>query len=159
MLAASMFSHAEIRPGEDGIICLELLDTIVSEGRREEILHYMDEVFCQRFQMDVSFNISYRENDESGSREYDEQRLQEEINSIFERSGYSRKNRTEDGKTAGEAEEQSLRKEKLLRAVFRPEEREYPIPVLCPAQAEADGKKNSKRKTTIVRLRQGMIRI
>ena len=49
--------------------------------------------------------------------------------------------------------------EKLLRAVFRPEEREYPIPVLCPAQAEADGKKNSKRKTTIVRLRQGMIRI
>ena len=105
VLAASMFSHAEIRPGEDGIICLELLDTIVSEGRREEILHYMDEVFCQRFQMDVSFNISYRENDESGSREYDEQRLQEEINSIFERSGYSRKNRTEDGKTAGEAEE------------------------------------------------------
>ena len=61
VLAASMFSHAEIRPGEDGIICLELLDTIVSEGRREEILHYMDEVFCQRFQMDVSFNISYRD--------------------------------------------------------------------------------------------------
>ena len=92
VLAASMFSHAQIHPGEDGIICLELLDTIVSEGRREEILHYMEQVFCQRFQMDVSFNISYRENEESGSREYDEQRLQQEINAIFERSGYSRKN-------------------------------------------------------------------
>ena len=39
VLASSMFSHAQIHLGDGGIICLELLDTIVSEGRREEILH------------------------------------------------------------------------------------------------------------------------
>ena len=96
ILASSMFAHAQIRCGDDGVICLELLDTIVSEGRREEILHYLEKVFHQRFQTDVSFHISYRKNDESGSREYDEQRMQQEINAIFERSGYSRKNAAAD---------------------------------------------------------------
>ena len=90
MLASSMLSHARIRPGDDGVILLELPDTIVSAGRKEEILHYMEQVFCQRFQMNVSFRVSYRESEEGGSREYDEQRLQHEINAIFERSGYGR---------------------------------------------------------------------
>ena len=41
ILASSMFAHAQIRCGYGGVICLELLDTIVSEGRREEILQYL----------------------------------------------------------------------------------------------------------------------
>ena len=49
VLASSMFAQADVRYEEGGIVCLELLDTIVSEGRKEEILNYLEHIFSQRF--------------------------------------------------------------------------------------------------------------
>ena len=50
MLAANMFAQAEIHYEEGSVVCLELLDTIVSEGRREEILNYLEKMgWCGTF--------------------------------------------------------------------------------------------------------------
>ena len=148
VLASSMFSHAQIHLGDGGIICLELLDTIVSEGRREEILHYLEKVFHQRFQMDVSFNISYRENEESGSREYDEQRLQQEINAIFERSGYSRKNKTQDEKTDRDAAEEVRAKRKTADSGSTSGEREvsHSVPSSGGSRNGSGGRSGRKKE-------------
>ena len=85
MLAANMFAQAKIHYEKGNIVCLELLDTIVSEGRKEEILKLLDRIFTQRFHMTADIRVTYREPDGEGTREYDEQRIQQEINAIFER--------------------------------------------------------------------------
>ena len=90
VLAASMFGQAEIHYGEGNIVCLELLDTIVSEGHRAEILAFLEKIFAERFRMEADIRISYREPSGTGSREYDEQRIQQEINAIFERRARQR---------------------------------------------------------------------
>ena len=90
VLAASMFAQAEIHYEEGNVVCLELLDTIVSEGRREEILSYLEKMFAERFHMKADIRISYREPSGTGTREYDEQRIQQEINAIFERRARQR---------------------------------------------------------------------
>ena len=85
ILAANMFAQAEIRFEEDGIVHLGLIDTIVSEGRRDEILTLLEEIFQHRFHINADIRISYRKPEGNSNREYDEQRVQQEINAIFER--------------------------------------------------------------------------
>ena len=86
VLAANMFDQAEIRfEGEKGM-CLELVDTIVSEGKRDHIVRLLEEVFNQRFQIPTEIRVSYRECEESRNQEFDEQRIQREINAIFARN-------------------------------------------------------------------------
>ena len=85
ILAANMFAQAQIRFDEGNVVCLELLDTIVSEGRKEEILAHLKYIFEHRFHIQADIRVTYREPVGSGNREYDEQRVQQEINAIFER--------------------------------------------------------------------------
>lgn len=85
ILAANMFAQAQIRYDEGNVVCLELLDTIVSEGRKEEILTHLKHIFDHRFHIQADIRVTYREPVGSGNREYDEQRVQQEINAIFER--------------------------------------------------------------------------
>ena len=85
ILAANMFAQAQIHYDEGNVVCLELLDTIVSEGRKEEILAHLKHIFEHRFHIQADIRVTYREPVGSGNREYDEQRVQQEINAIFER--------------------------------------------------------------------------
>ena len=90
VLASGMFAQAAIHYEEGNVICLELLDSIVSEGRKEEILKFLEKMFAERFHMEADIRITYRQPDGTGSREYDEQRVQQEINAIFERRAKQR---------------------------------------------------------------------
>ena len=85
ILASNMFAQAKIHYEDGNVVCLELLDSIVSEGRKEEILAFLENLFARRFHMKADIRITYREADGEGTREYDEQRVQQEINAIFER--------------------------------------------------------------------------
>ena len=87
VLAASMFEQAEIRFEANSIMHLELLNTIVSEGRKEEIVSLLDEIFNQRFHIPTDIRIEYRKKEkEDQNLEYDEQRIQREIDAIFARN-------------------------------------------------------------------------
>ena len=68
VLASSMFSQAQIHYEEGNVICLELLDTIVSEGRKEEILTLLEKIFKDRFHIPADIRITYREPDGNGTR-------------------------------------------------------------------------------------------
>ena len=105
VLASNMFAQADIRYEEGNVICLELLDTIVSEGRKEEILNLLQQIFSGRFRVHADIRITYREPDGEGTLAYDEQRVQHEINAIFERSlrQRGRQDDHEDGKESADA--------------------------------------------------------
>ena len=110
VLASSMFSRAKIHFEDGNVICLELLDTIVSEGRKEEILNLLEKIYGERFHIPADIRITYREPDGAGTREYDEQRLQQEINAIFERRARQRGEYVEagnNGESAGNTKEES----------------------------------------------------
>ena len=62
VLAANMFSQAEVNYEEGNVVRLELLDTIVSEGRKEEIMNLLDDVFRNRFHMNVDIRVTYDRN-------------------------------------------------------------------------------------------------
>ena len=116
VLAANMFMQAQIHYEEGGVICLELLDTIVSEGRKEEILELLEHIYKERFRIPADIRISYREPDSSGSREYDEQRIQQEINAIFERRARQRGEDIPAHEPAAEAKESGEGKGKESKA-------------------------------------------
>ena len=87
VLAASMFEQADIYFESDSVIRLELLNTIVSEGRKEEIVTLLDQIFNQRFHIPADIRVTYREKEkEDKNLEYDEQRIQREIDAIFARN-------------------------------------------------------------------------
>ena len=86
VLAANMFDQAKLRFEEERVCCLELADTIVSEGRKEQIVNLLDEVFNRRCGVHAEFRVTYREKPESRTREFEEQRIQREINAIFRRN-------------------------------------------------------------------------
>ena len=90
VLAANMFARADLRFEEGNLIHLELLDTIVSEGRKEEIVTLVERVLRELFRIDAKLLVAYKETDQEGTREYDEQRIQQEINAIFERRARQR---------------------------------------------------------------------
>ena len=91
VLAANMFSQAEVNYEEGNVVRLELLDTIVSEGRKEEIMNLLDNVFRNRFHMNVDIRVTYKENEGEGSREYDEQRkLMQSLNGARNREANMR---------------------------------------------------------------------
>ncbi len=75
MLASNMFAQADIRYEAENVVCLELLDTIVSAGRKEEIVDLLKEVYSERFHIPAEIRVDYKEPDRTGSREYDEQRI------------------------------------------------------------------------------------
>ena len=116
VLAANMFMQAQIHYEEGGVICLELLDTIVSEGRKEEILELLEHIYKERFRIPADIRISCREPDSSGSREYDEQRIQQEINAIFERRARQRGEDIPAHEPAAEAKESGEGKGKESKA-------------------------------------------
>ena len=89
VLAANMYAQAEIQFKENAV-CLELLDTIVSEGRREAIIEYLEEILNKRFQIGAEVRVSYKEASGKSGREQEEERIQQEINEIFRRRAVQR---------------------------------------------------------------------
>ena len=67
VLAANMFAQAKVRYEEENVVCLELLDTIVSEGRKEEILSLLEGLFTERFHIPADIRVTYRESEGAGT--------------------------------------------------------------------------------------------
>lgn len=85
ILAANMFEQAKIEFEGREIVHLHLEDSIVSEGRREYIVGLLQDIFHKRFHIQADIRVSCCEAKEHKGRDYDEQRIQQEINAIFAR--------------------------------------------------------------------------
>ncbi len=90
VLAANMFEQAELHFEGASTLYLEMNDTIVAEGKKEYIIDLLHEIFEKRFRMQADIRVAYRQVNTGTDREYDEQRVQQEINAIFERRAKQR---------------------------------------------------------------------
>lgn len=145
VLAASMFEQAELHFEGEKIVCVELLDSIVSEGKKEYIVTLLEEVLSRRFGMQAEIRVLYREQEENQSREYDEQRIQQEINAIFERRARQKGEILQ--KPISEKQTDSAKEKKTADSGKK------------ESAKSGFKKENSERKSSSVRLSRGMIRL
>lgn len=97
VLAASMFEQSNMRFEGNDIICLEMQDSIVSVGKQEYIVNLLRQIYEERFHIKADIRVTYREAAGEKEREYEEDRIQREINAIFERRAKQRGEDTDEG--------------------------------------------------------------
>lgn len=120
MLAANMFEQAQLQIEEQNIVCLELVDSIVSEGKKEYIVELLEEVLEQRFGLVCEIRVQYREKEAGKNREYDEQKIQQEINAIFERRAKRKGEEVHQAEKKDEPAKQKQKREKRMGEFTRP---------------------------------------
>lgn len=114
VLASNMFEQAKMDFEGTDILYLEMPDTIVSEGKKEHIVNLLHEIFGKRFHMKADIRVTYRESEGGRDREYDEQRVRQEVRAIFERRARQRgEEYSEDGAAQkGEQKKDGSREQK-----------------------------------------------
>lgn len=114
VLASNMFEQAKMDFEGADILYLEMPDTIVSEGKKEHIVNLLHEIFEKRFHMKADIRVTYRESEGGKDREYDEQRVRQEVRAIFERRARQRgEEYSEDGAAQkGEQKKDGSREQK-----------------------------------------------
>lgn len=98
--------------------------------------------------MNVDIRVTYKENEGQGSREYDEQRIQQEINAIFERRAKQR-GEYEERKSAVEAKKKSSESGSLS---FREKKAETSGKSSSGNASVSGGKKEFKRRNSARRI-------
>lgn len=105
VLSANMFEQAAMTFEDGNVIHLEMEDSIVSAGRKEQIVLLLEEILNDRFHIPAQILVSYKEKAENKNREYEEQRLQREIDAIFARNKKARGEEKHGGKRASAQQE------------------------------------------------------
>ncbi|MEG2608397.1 MAG: PolC-type DNA polymerase III [Lachnospiraceae bacterium] len=83
-LECNMFQNAKCSFQNKNILCLEMADNIVAEGKKTSIVEYLEEVFNHRCNMSIEVRIIYRELKESKYQKNNEIRLQQEVDTIMD---------------------------------------------------------------------------
>ena len=81
----SMFQNAKYVFEDENILCLQLTDTIVAEGKKESLARYLEEVYRERFGRPIEVRVLYQKAKESKLK-YNEFRLQQEVDTILDQA-------------------------------------------------------------------------
>ncbi|MDD3139682.1 MAG: PolC-type DNA polymerase III [Lachnospiraceae bacterium] len=84
VLESNMFKHAKYTFENNNILCLEMADSIVAEGKKESIVSLLKEVFNNRCNVPIDVRVVYEERKENRHKKHNEIRLQQEIDAILE---------------------------------------------------------------------------
>ena len=106
----SMFQNAKYAFEDENILCLQLTDTIVAQGKKESMAAYLTEVYDKRFGTPIEVRILYKEAKESKLK-YNDMKLKQEVDSILSQAKQHKK-KMEDTvvKTEGRKKESGERK-------------------------------------------------
>ncbi|MEZ3434306.1 MAG: PolC-type DNA polymerase III [Lachnospiraceae bacterium] len=78
----SMFQNAKYAFEDENILCLQLTDTIVAQGKKESMAAYLTDVYDKRFGTPIEVRILYKEAKESRLK-YNDIKLKQEVESIL----------------------------------------------------------------------------
>lgn len=115
VLAANMFEQAEMHFEGNDILVLEMINSIVSVGKQEHILQLLHEIYEKRFHITADIRVTYKEAGGEESRKHEENRVQREINAIFERRAKQRGDESGDD-DSGDAEKKKEASDKKTEA-------------------------------------------
>ncbi|MEF9998081.1 MAG: PolC-type DNA polymerase III [Lachnospiraceae bacterium] len=86
IIEKNMFQQATYSFEEDNILCLQMQDSIVAQGKQESIVRFLEEVFNERCQIPVQVRIVYQLPKESNMKLHNERQLQQEVNAILDQN-------------------------------------------------------------------------
>ncbi len=109
----SMLQSAEYEFTDGNILCLKLIDSIVAQGKKDDLSSYLTEVFRDRFQRPIEVRVLYEKPKESKLK-YNEIKLRQEVDAILEQSAVVREEKEQKRR---EKEEKSEKKQKDQKAV------------------------------------------
>ncbi len=110
----SMFQNARYAFEDENILCLQLTDTIVAQGKKESMASYLTDVYENRFGKPIEVRILYREAKESRLK-YNDMKLKQEVDSILSQAASIKKKQAE-----ASAKAEGKKKESGERRAFAP---------------------------------------
>ncbi len=113
----SMFQNARYAFEDENILCLQLTDTIVAQGKKESLALYLKEVYEKRFMHPIEVRVMYKKAEESKLK-YNDMKLRQEVESILSQAENVKKQKEEQRQS--EAEKKSTPKEKKSAKTFIP---------------------------------------
>ncbi|MCI9076314.1 MAG: PolC-type DNA polymerase III [Dorea sp.] len=120
------------------ILCLQLLDTVVVQGKKDSLVKTIQTVFEERFHVPIEMRVAYEKPKESRLK-FNELQLQQEVEAILERDQALSKERQEKEQTEEQKKEPEKAKADAEAGTDR--EKKQKKPFAAQNQKEAGGKK------------------
>ena len=79
----NMLQNAKCTFEEGNILCIQLIDTVIAQGKKDSLTDYLKGVYADRFGLPIEIRVMYKEPKES-TLKYNDMRLQQEVDSILD---------------------------------------------------------------------------
>ena len=79
----NMLQNAKCTFEEGNILCMQLIDTVIAQGKKDSLTDYLKGVYADRFGLPIEIRVMYKEPKES-TLKYNDMRLQQEVDSILD---------------------------------------------------------------------------
>ena len=79
----NMLQNAKCTFEEGNILCMQLIDTVIAQGKKDSLTDYLKGVYAERFGLPIEIRVMYKEPKES-TLKYNDMRLQQEVDSILD---------------------------------------------------------------------------
>ena len=106
----NMLQNAKCTFEEGNILCMQLVDTVIAQGKKDSLTDYLKGVYAERFGLPIEIRVMYKEPKES-TLKYNDMRLQQEVDSILDQVEAVQKQKEE----KKQEKEAKLQKEKKLQ--------------------------------------------
>ncbi len=94
-LEYNLLRMADVEFEEDRRLVLTLEDTPIAHSKSEDLVEYLEKVFCERGGMDMIVKVAYKEHKESKFRHNSELQMQREVETIVARTKLGEQQREE----------------------------------------------------------------
>lgn len=105
----SMMQNAVYSFEDENILCLKLTDTIVAEGKKENLTSYLKEVFIERFDCPLEIRVFY-ESAKDSKLKYNDLKLRQEVDEILKNAAALHTEKEEKRAEAEEGDVPAVRK-------------------------------------------------
>ena len=79
----NMLQNAKCTFEGGNILCMQLIDTVIAQGKKDSLTDYLKGVYADRFGLPIEIRVMYKEPKES-TLKYNDMRLQQEVDSILD---------------------------------------------------------------------------
>ena len=78
----NMLQNAKCTFEEGNILCMQLIDTVIAQGKKDSLTDYLKGVYADRFGLPIEIRVMYKEPKES-TLKYNDMRLQQEVRAVY----------------------------------------------------------------------------
>ena len=110
----TIFKNAVPRFENETILCLEIEDTVIAQGKKEQVVQYLEEIFTVRCKMPIEVRIVYCEKKKSRMSETNELQMQLEVAAIAEQKAQLNAQKEDDRSDTKDKEAKETKEKKAV---------------------------------------------